>query len=178
MTQHELLDQLETELRALLAHVRQKVATLPPDTLRQRTSPEAWNILEVMAHLNAYADEYLPRLHRAIHLAKARRWEPAGDVRYTGRGRRLLRRTDSSNGKTFRSPKRYNFLNQPLDPNVVKAFVINCEQLLRILQEARKTDLNRPKIRKTHAWFGRYTLGNLLEFLIRHSHKHVHRIPV
>jgi len=177
MTQHELLDHLETELRALLAHVRGKLAELPTDALRQRKAPEAWNTLEVMAHLNAYADDYLPRLHRAIHLAKARRWEPTEQLRYTARGRRLLRRADAANGKAFKSPKRYNFLNQPLEPSVTKAFIINCEQLLRVLQEARKTDLNRPTIRKAHAWFGRYTLGNLLEFLVLHSKKHIHRIP-
>jgi len=177
MTQNELLDHLETELRAVLAHVRGKLAGLPLETIRQRTAPEAWNTLEVMAHLNAYADDYLPHLHRAIHLAKARRWAPTDTVRYTARGRRLLRRADTANGKAFKSPKRYNFLNQSLEPNVIKAFVINCEQLLRILQEARKTDLNRPTIRKANAWFGRYTLGNLLEFLVLHNKKHIHRIP-
>ncbi len=176
MTQSELLDHLETDLRAVLADVRGKLAGLPPETIRQRPSPEAWSILEGIAHLNAYADDYLPRLHRAIHLAKARRWGPGDDVRYTARGRRLLRRADPTNGKTFKSLKRYNFLNQPLEPHVIKAFVINCEQLLRILQEARKTDLNRPNIPKANAWFGHYTLGNLLEFLVLHNKKHIHRI--
>lgn len=176
MTQHELLDQLEHDLRTLLAGVRRHIAGLPQDSLQRRRAPEAWNILETIAHLNRYAEDYLPGLNRAIHLAKARRWEPGDTVRYTARGLRLLRRANPGNGKTFKSPKRYNFLNQPLEPNVIKTFIINCEQLLRILQEARKTDLNRPTIPKTHAWFGRYTLGNLLEFLVRHPQKHLTNI--
>ncbi|MEQ1744961.1 MAG: DinB family protein [Saprospiraceae bacterium] len=176
MTQQELLDLLETDLRELLADVRSKIAVLPLEKLHQRPAPESWSILETVAHLNRYADDYLPRLHRAIHLAKARRWAPADEVRYTGRGRRLLRRADSSNGKAFKSPKRYDFLNQPLGQDVVKALIINSEQLLRVVQEAQKTDLNRPTIPKANAWFGRYTLGNLLEFLVLHKKKHVSRI--
>ncbi|MFN0014284.1 MAG: DinB family protein [Saprospiraceae bacterium] len=176
MKQQELLDHLETDLRGLLAEVRSKIAVLPPEGLRQRAKPEAWNILETAAHLNRYDDDYLPKLHRAIHLAKARRWAPANEVAYTGRGRRLLRRADSSNGKAFKSPKRYDFLNLPLGQDVVKALIINSEQLLRIVQEARKTDLNRPTIPKANAWFGHYTLGNLLEFLVLHKKKHMSRI--
>jgi hypothetical protein len=173
MTQQELLDQLETDLRAVLAVVREKLVGLPVEALRQRSSPESWNILECVAHLNRYTDDYIPRLHRAIHLAKARRWAPAPEVRYTARGRRLLRRADSANGKAYKTAKRYNFLNLPVEQSVLKAFIINCEQLLRILQEARKVDLNRPTIRKVNAWFARYTLGNLLEFLVQHNKKHV-----
>ncbi|MBK9337519.1 MAG: DinB family protein [Lewinellaceae bacterium] len=172
MTQQELLDQLETDLRAVLAVVRENFVGMPPEALRQRQNPESWNALECVAHLNRYTDDYIPRLHRAIHLAKARRWAPGNAVRYTARGRRLLRRADAAAGKTYKTAKRYNFLNLPLEKEVLKAFIINCEQLLRILQEARKVDLNRPTVRKANAWFGRYTLGNILEFIVLHNKRH------
>jgi hypothetical protein len=171
MTQQELLDHLEIELRGVLADVRLKLAGMPPEALLQRPTPESWNALECVAHLNRYAEDYMPPLNRAIHRAKARRWAPAAAVRYTARGRRLLRRADGN--KTYKSPKRYNFLNQPLGAEILKSFIINCEQLLRVLQEARKIDVNRATVRKANAWFGRYTVGNLLEFLVQHSRRHV-----
>lgn len=171
MTQQELLDQLETELRGVLADVRLQLAGLPPEILQQRPTPESWNALECVAHLNRYAEDYMHPLNRAIHRAKAHRWAPATDVGYTARGRRLLRR--ASDGKPLKSPKRYNFQNQPLEADILKSFVIHCEHLLRVLQEARKIDVNRATVCKANAWFGRYTVGNLLEFLVRHSRRHV-----
>ena len=173
MTQQDLLQRLEVELRASLEDIRTHVAGLSPEQLQHRTDPDSWTILETLAHLNQYADDYLPALHRAVHRAKARRWTPDQQVAYTARGTRLINRANPDNGKTLKSAKRYNFSNQPIDPAVVKSFIIKCEQLLRLLQAAREVDLNRPKVPKANAWTGKYTLGNMLEFLVLHQRRHL-----
>lgn len=173
MTQNDLLDLLETELRSVLTDVRENRMGQPLESLQQRPAPEAWNLLERLAHLNRYSEDYIPLLNLAIHRAKARRWAPANDVRHTARGRRLLRRATAE--KPLKSRKRYNFLNTPQNADTVKSFLILGEQLLRVLQEARKIDVNRATVRKAHAWFGRYTVGNLLEFLVRHQVRHLRR---
>ncbi|MCC7506114.1 MAG: DinB family protein [Saprospiraceae bacterium] len=181
MTQKALLDRLETELRELLETVRGQIAPLPAEALLFRPAPskpkgkEAWNIMECLAHLNAYADDYLAPIDLAIHKAKARRWTAAPDepVRYFGRGKRAIRRANPANGKWLKSPKRYNFNAQNLSVDPVKSFIINSERLLRSIQIAREVDLNKPFIRKAHAWTGRYSLGNLLEYLVTHQRRHV-----
>ncbi len=173
MTQQDLLDRLEVELRALQAEIRAQFTNLDPDTLQWRPDPAQWNILECFAHLNKFSEDYLPPVQRAIHQAKARRWTPGDPVRYTARGKRLIRRTDPGNGKTYKTPKRYNFSHQPLGQEVVKSLIIQCEQLLRTIEFARDVDVNRASIPKPHAWFGRYTLGNVLEFLVLHTRRHI-----
>ncbi len=173
MSQQDLIAQLEVELRAALAEIRTRFATLDPNALRHRPSPEVWNILECMAHLNRYADDYIPGINRAIHRAKARCWMPGDSVLYTARGRRLVRRADPANGKTYKAGKRYNFTHQPVEPEVIKSLIIKYEQLLRILESAKEVDINRSTVDKVGSWFGHYSLGNLLEFLIKHNRRHL-----
>lgn len=182
MTQKTLLDRLESEVRDQLEEARTRLVALPPETLRFRPAPDAWNVLECVAHLNAFCDAYFARIELSMHKAKARRWlsgpgsgQPGVDdeLHYTGRGQRAIRRADPGNGKRYKSPKRYNFVHLPLGPDVVKAFIIHAEKMLRLLQAAREVDLNRATVLKAHAWTARYTLGNLLEMLVTHQRRHL-----
>ncbi len=173
MSQQDLLDRLETDLRNLLNQARTQFSQLGPDTLRQRRQPEAWNILECFAHLNQFYEDYLPQLDLAIHKAKARRWMPGETVAYKSRGRRAIRRADPENGKQFKSPKACDFIHLPVANEGIKSFIINSERLLRIIQAARTIDINRASVKKARSWVGKYTVGNLLEFLIVHADRHL-----
>lgn len=173
MSQQDLLDRLETDLRAQLEETRAHFAHLDLLALQRRRNPEGWNILECFAHLNRYAEDYIPGLERAIHKAKARRWGPGYDIRYRGRGRRAVRRADPNNGKAYKASKHYNFYQKPVGQDVVKSFIINLERLLRIIQAARSIDINRATVVKVHAWAGRYTVANLLEYLTLHGQRHL-----
>lgn len=172
MSQQDLLDRIEADLRALLEEARAQYAHLDPPTLQRRREPEAWNIQESVAHVNGYLEDYIPGLERAIHKAKARRWGPGYDVRYSGRGRRAIRRADPANGKIYKSPKLYNYYQKPLGQDIIKSFIINGERLLRVVQAARDIDINRAAVPKRHAWIGKYSVANLLEFLVMHAQRH------
>ncbi|MFN8300985.1 MAG: DinB family protein [Saprospiraceae bacterium] len=184
LTQQTLLDRLETELREILEMARTQIAPLPLEALLFRPAPdrpkarESWNILECLAHVNAFSENYFSRIDLAIHKAKARKWLATNDapVKYSGRGRRAIRRADLDNGKWLKSPKVYNFFEKQLGNEVVKTFIINAERLLRTIQIARDVDLNRPKVRKAHAWTGNYPLGNLLEYLVTHQRRHLRQV--
>ncbi len=165
-TQTALLDQLETDLRILLENLRREIVPLDNAALTQRADPKSWTILEGLAHLNALLDYYLPRLELARHKALARRWAPVKPLRYTGRGRRMLRKADPANPKRYRSGKVFNFMGQPLERTEIKTCIIQLERLLRQVQISRAVDLNRPTIRKAKSWFGSYTPGNLMAWLV------------
>jgi hypothetical protein len=173
MQQSELIDQLEDDLRHLLEHVRTAVAPKSIETLAERTDPMRWNTIETLAHLNALWADYLPGMERAIHKAKARSWTPQGPVRYTFFGRRALLRADPHSGKAYRSRKAYNFFQKPVDSDPVKTFIIGAEKMQRLLQQARGVDLNKTTVPVASAWFGSYTLGNLMAWLVLHAHKHL-----
>lgn len=173
MQQNELLDQLETDLRRLLQQVRTQLVPLEEAVLLYRPDPLRWNVLECFAHLNAFAELYLPRIEAAIHKAKARKWKPEGEVQYTATARRDIRRADVANPTPRKTHKRYNFHRLPLGPEVIKTFIINCERLLRNLHLAREVDLNRPKIGRGASGFFHYTLGNTFEWQVRHAQRHL-----
>lgn len=183
MTQKALLDRLELEVRDQLEQARTQLAPLPADALLARPGGPAskkresqpWNALECLAHLNAFCDAYFAQIELAIHKSKARRWIALGndELRYTARGRRAIRRAEPANGRRYKSAGRYNFAQQALGADIVKSFIINAEKMLRLLQAAREVDLNRATVRKAHAWTARYTLGNLLEFLVTHQGRHL-----
>lgn len=168
-----LLDRLEAETRSLLEFVRTHYLKAEPATLESRPADDAWNLLEKFAHVNIFFDLYLPRLELAIHKSRARQWAAGDRVKYNGRGKRALRRVAPDNPKKYKTKKRYNFIGQNIPPSVVKAFIINLEMLLRAIQNARSVDLNKTRIRKANSWFGKYYLGNLLEYLLLHSQRHV-----
>lgn len=172
MSQQDLLDRIETDLRALLEEARAQYAPLDPLALQRRREPESWNIVEAIAHINRYLEDYIPGLERAIHKAKARRWGPGYDIKYTGRGRRAIRRAEPANGKSFKASKQYNFYQKPVGTEVVKSFIINGERLLRIVEAARSVDINRASVPKAHAWTGKYSVANLLEYLVLHARRH------
>jgi hypothetical protein len=177
MTQYELLDQLEAELREMLAFVRNQIATLPESTLRSRGGPEQWNILECFAHLNAYTDFYLSRIDLAIHKAKARKWVPAQNMNSGWIERRVIKKVDPARPfKRRKSPKKFNFMRQSLATEEVKRFIISSEKLLRCIQAAREIDLNRPKIQMAHTSAFKFRPGNLFQYLVLHAKRHLAQI--
>lgn len=178
MTQHALLDHLESELRAALDFVRTRIAAQPDEVMRHRPDTESWNGYECFAHLNALSDAYLSRIELAIHKAKARKWLSTEPLKYTARGSRAIRRADPANTKKYKTAKHYDFAHLPMGAEQVKVFSIHVERLLRLMQQAREVDLNKATVRKAHSWVGVYTLGNLLEYLVKHSLRHVGQVRI
>jgi hypothetical protein len=176
MTQSEILYQLEMDLRATLEEVRQVFPQLDEAVLRQRpTEPKRWNILECFDHLNRSYGDYLPEIEHAIHKAKARQHvlQPDAPVKYNWLGREALRWARSTNGKRFKTAKRYNSLGQDIPVSSVKSFIINTEKMLRLLQMCQNVDLNRTRVRFAVIPPLKYRLANLLEFIVVHAHRHV-----
>jgi DinB superfamily len=174
MSQQVFIDQTEAALLEVLNTLRANFSKQSADALKSRASLDQWNALECFAHLNLELGDYLPEVELAIHKAKARRWiTPAATVRYTLAGRRSIRRADPANGRAYKTARRNNFLHQPIGVEELKTLLIQTEKLLRAVRIARETDVNRPVIRKRGSWFGRYTLGNMLEYLTAHIARHV-----
>lgn len=173
MIQEDLPGRLEKELHDLLEMVRTRLSGQPLETLQLRPDNSGWNALECFAHLNVFLEMYLPRIEKAIHLTKARNWQPDNTTRYTRVAKKILKRADLNNGKAFKTPKRYDFYGQPLNHDPLKSFLINSERLLRNIQAVHAVSLNRAKIGWGPSGFFKLTLGNTLEWLVLHSQRHV-----
>ncbi len=176
MTPSELIDQLELDLNDLLKRVRGGFFEQASANLLHRSAPDQWNALECFAHLNAQFDYYLPRIERALHQAKARKWMPADQCHSNWLGRHLIHRVDPTI-----QPIQPRKSRKALDPlkllavreNEVKVFLINLEMMLRLVRQARDVDTNRPRI-KTMQWnISSFVLGDLLQYLVLHAQRHV-----
>lgn len=174
MTQSELLDRLESDLKKLMETVRTQLALLPAEALQVRPAPERWNAQECFAHLNAHFDYFLPRIELAIHKAKARSWAPATERKSNWQGRHSIRAVDPLNMETKRrkSPKRIHPKHLQVRPNEVKAFLINSEMLLRLLLQAREVDLNKAQVAHFRWPHLSFLLGDLFEYIILHAQRH------
>jgi len=176
MTQSTLLDRLETDLRHSLDIVRTQIAQLDEAALQYRSAPERWNALECFAHVNAYLERYIPRMELAVHKAKARQWKPVDEVKYTGAGKRFIRRADPNNNKVYKAAKYYNFAQRPMGKDIVKGFTINAERLLRVILAAKEVNLNKAKVGRGKSGFLTFNLGNTLEWLVLHTQRHVAQV--
>jgi hypothetical protein len=177
MTQHQLLDQLEADLRQTLDIIRTQVLPLSEAQLRRRPDgdPKRWNALECFDHLNRSSQDYLGVIEVAIHKAKARTWltQPDAEVRYTWLGREAIRWVSpNAQPRRRKTSKRYNPLNTDISLNAVKSFIINTERLLRLLQQCRDIDINRSRVRFAILPVFKYRMGNLLEFMALHAARH------
>jgi DinB superfamily len=175
MTQLELLNQLEIEVRKQLEIVRANFSEKALNGLQSRSEAGVWNALECFAHLNFFFDRYLPRIERAIHLSKARRWGPGDHVRYTWMGRRINKFANIANLAVRKTSKKHDFFDKFLGKETIKTFIINSERLLRNIQAAREVDLNHAKIGWGPSGFFSITLGNTLEWLVLHGQRHVNQ---
>lgn len=144
--------------------------------LESRPDPKTWTPAETAAHVNATFETYIPRIELAIHKAKAQGRRARGDMRYSARGKRLLRRVAPDASLRYKSPKAFNFLGKKVGPAQGKAMVIHAERLLRALQMAREVDCSYASVRKAHSYYGRYLLGELMEWLALHARKHFDQI--
>ncbi len=176
MTQSEFLDRLESDLTELLKQVRAQFASESREALGIRPGPERWNAQECFAHLNAQFDYYLPRIELAQHKAKARKWLAGQERASNWFGRRAINAVDPANlpNRLRRSPKAINPSKLlGVRENEVKIFLINLEMMLRLLRQAREVDLNKPRVKPMRWNISSFRLGDLLEYLVRHSQRHV-----
>ena len=179
MTQTQLLDQLESDLRTNLELVRQQYANLDNATLLHRPdAPGTWNMVECFEHLNRSYAMYMPDIERAIHRSKAHRILAVGqdEIRYSGVGKRYIKKAAGANGKRYKTSKKLNPFQQDIPTSAVKSFIINSEKLLRLLQMSREVDLNRTRIKHTSLPFLSFRLANLLEYLTVHTLRHCQQV--
>lgn len=178
MTQNELLDHLEAEIRQTLETLRREIVPLPDEALHFRSTQNQWTIAECCAHLNVFFERYLPRIEAAVHKAKARKWQADhnAEVRYAAFAKGAIKKVHPGNQKKYRTGKKYDFYAQPLDRTALKIFIIHLERLARTVAQARETNINRASVQRGQSSFLRYTLGNVFEWLTLHSQRHLAQI--
>lgn len=166
---------LEATLRRQMARAAE-IARLPAVTLLRRPAPGRWNALEVFEHMNLSSGVYARGLRSAFD-ARAGRYA-ANPVFTPGRigafsTRAMLPRPD---GRIAWRMKTLRLFDPPRQRGAsaesITRFIALCEEFLRLLAIARRTDLNRMRITSSLGPIIRFKAGDAFRFPIAHQERH------
>jgi len=169
----ELLDRLTKLTEGHLAEAR-GLLDLDSSTLHQRPRPDAWNTLECIAHLNYYADFYLPEIRRRIKETKYRKNTETFTTNWLGNkfAAGMKPGPKSPQVSTFKSANPRNF-GKTFGKETIKDFIRGLEDLLTLLELARGVDLTRTKTGITISSLIKLRLGDTFRVLVYHNWRHL-----
>ncbi|MDF3026879.1 MAG: hypothetical protein K0S23_1186 [Fluviicola sp.] len=155
---------------------------LAEQTLNYKQDPESWSVLECLEHLNLYGRFYLPEIAKriseqssssslSIPLQRGKN-ESVFKSGWLGNyfANSMLPKEKLNKMKTF---KNMNPLNSKLDKQVIEEFIGQQNEMLRLLEEARKVNLNKTKTAISISKLIKLKLGDTFRFVIYHNQRHM-----
>lgn len=167
-------------LAALQQIVQQSQATaqsfqqLDNSILQIKPSPNAWNIIQCIEHLNFYARFYLPEFTKCIangNAAKEYNYLTPGFI-----GNYFVSLIQVKNGTFKKLTAPANKRPQPNCQNVhsvLQTFNDDCRTLQNLLQQATHVHLTKTKSAISLSPFIKLRLGDALRFYVYHIERHV-----
>lgn len=179
MDAQSLCEGLIAELDAQIARAR-AIAELPAERLLHRPDPAKWNVLDVFEHMVLSSGVYLQGLEhvfatRAADLPASLTFTPGllGDY-FT---RAMLPKADGRLPLRMPTTRRFDpARNTGSDSGSILRFVAMCEGLIRLLNRAPATDLNRMRIVSTLGPLVQLRAGDAFRFPIAHQQRHFMQI--
>ena len=141
--------------------------------LNRNPSPNSWNVLQNIKHLNLYGDFYLPEFKKSIK--KAKRENIDKEFKPGFWGKYFTSMMLPQEGKKMMKMKAFKSKSPDLgsvSKNDLKEFLKQQEKLLDLLEQARSTNLNRNKCKLTLPLI-KMNLGATLQFVIFHHVRHI-----
>ncbi len=170
MTSIELLAKLRHDIHAI-SDVAKEFELQPESTLNWKESAEKWSILECLEHLNSYSLYYHVELRKAI--ARAVPSDNKHEAKATWMGKKFIAMMHPDNTKKHKTFARMNPSHGALKKEVIERFLRNQEELLDIVDEASKINLNKASIPVEFLKILRMNLGDALQFVVVHEQRHI-----
>lgn len=165
----KLTERTETNLAA-----GQEFLALESSTLHQRPRPDAWNVLECLAHLNHYGDYYLSEIQRRIQETKHDK--PREDFTSSWLGNKFAAGMkpgeQTTKITTFKSADPRNY-DKNFNYDTVREFIRQQEEMLELLQQAAQVDITRTKTGISISNLIKLRLGDTLRVVVYHNWRHV-----
>lgn len=170
VTTEELIEELAGKTEK---HKREaeKLKQLPFDTLNARPAPGKWSALECIEHLNLYGDYYLPEIEKRLsesNTGVTASFESGWLGNYFAKS--MLPKEKLNKMKTFKDK---DPMGSDLDVSVLTKFINQQDQMLKLLELARKKDLSRIKTSISITKLIKLRLGDTLRVVIYHNERHL-----
>jgi hypothetical protein len=149
----------------------EKFSTLSIEKLNWKAEQESWSILECLEHLNLYGDFYIPEIKICILNSKTSQ-EKNFSSGFLGNyfAKSMLPKEKLNKMKTFKDK---NPIGSDLDKKTIQRFISQQEQLLNLLDESRKIDLNRTKTAISISKWIKLKLGDTFRVVVYHNERHI-----
>lgn len=168
-----LLDQYYQQTEAILDKAVKEWQNLAPEKLLATPQPGAWNAAQCMTHLNAYGNYYLPAIEKAIEEAQARGSKAEKEFRSGWLGAYFTKLMLPDSKTKMKSPA------NAIPPAVVEPvetlaqFIDQQERMLKLIEKARRVNLNMVRIPISILPWLRLKLGDTFGFYTAHHRRHV-----
>jgi hypothetical protein len=177
MTSKELLSELRAVTERNLDVIRQRFNNLSEEQKRWKTDTNSWCVIEVFAHLNAYANYYHPVFSKRIETTRYS--EPKDIFISSPLGKSAWKSMKLGNAKNvkrrMKSPKSFNPTIETtlISGANIEAFEKDQLQLLKILTNAEEVNLRKVKVPISISQIIRLRLGDALQFVVYHNERHM-----
>ena len=166
----QLVDIMEEQVESHLTDAVKKFQNLPAEVLLKSASNGGWSVAQCLWHLNSYGDYYLPKIKSGL----TKNYPANPHFKSTWLGSYFTRIM-----KPGPQMKKFNAFKSHLPPvemdphKIVAEFILQQEQLLDYLKQARQTDLNKIRIPISILKWVRLRLGDVFQFIVAHNERHL-----
>jgi uncharacterized damage-inducible protein DinB len=174
MKSSQLLSSLEDNVQSIITDVENDFLDLDEALLNDKSNQASWSILECFEHLNRYNRFYNERFEQAI--AKSSQNNNEDEAKSNWLGRKFIAMMHPDNKKKIKTVKSMNpmlGLQSKLSRSTVHEFLRHQHALLRILDSAKRIDLNQSTIPVEFFKLIRMRLGDALQFVVVHEQRHL-----
>ena len=177
MKQKELISYLNEMIRSQIERT-EAFYELNNEQLSLSESPESWNILQCMEHLNRYAEFYLHEFERVINKARKYNESEVSEMEFKEGywGKKFTKgMKPDADGKIYNQMKTFKSKNpqkQEANQDSLEKFLEYQERWLLVLGMAKEVNLNKNNCKLTIPLLS-MNLGSTLRFVIYHQERHV-----
>lgn len=169
---HTLLAGLAADVQAMI-HRAEELHRLPPELLSTPPAPGKWSVAEILAHLNIYAEYYLPAIEKKLQTARKLPdpiFKPGWLGNYFTRMMKPMPdNTVPHKMKTFKNA----IPPQDIDAEAaLNSFLRHSDSLLNLLKRSKRVNLNAIRIPISISKLVTLKLGDTFRFFIAHEQRH------
>lgn len=172
---NELLNNLYQQTDTFINLAVSNWQMVPHKQFAYKAAPKKWSANQCLQHLNSYGNFYLPAIKKAIANANKTEAKPNFKSGWLGNyfTNLMQPKADGSLPKKMQSPKNHQPQTNSESHLVIAEFIEQQEQLLELLEIAKKVDLNNVKVPISIAPFIKLKLGDVFMFLVAHNQRHI-----
>lgn len=172
-----LLNNLQQQTEDMLDKAIREWQMVSPAKFTQQPAPGAWSAAQCLAHLNSYGDYYLPAIEQAIRQAGEKQQASSKQFKPGWLGNYFTNLMEPGESgipsKKMKAPKNHTPDNIENSDAIIASFIEQLERLMGLMEEAKKTDLNKTTVPISIAKFIKLKLGDVFMFLNAHNKRHI-----